>query len=303
MDEVNLLHVARLWLEGRSTADEQPVRQWPRAVRVVWVPLRDGRAYGVEFRDPAAFAGVLGAFAVAACGGPDAVRARAAATTYPDPRPHAGPLRRHRRLRVGRPGPLRLRAGDGRAGEARERAPADDRTERHLRTAVRPAPPGGTARGHALVQLGRRTCSYGRVGGLGPLPRIPPAALTVACHTCSYDRVTAHARGHALVQLGRRVRPATPPYSRPRPAPRAPAPPVRALSRVGGGSSPGRGAAGTLRPARPSVAGGAVAARRRGGLRCGALRVPCDVPATSLRRPGRQAVRPRSSLPGMTLPR
>ncbi|WP_236242175.1 hypothetical protein [Streptomyces sp. CC228A] len=87
MDEVNLLHVARLWLEGRSTADEQPVRQWPRAVRVVWVPLRDGRAYGVEFRDPAAFAEVLGAFAVAACGGPDAVRARAAATTYPDPRP------------------------------------------------------------------------------------------------------------------------------------------------------------------------------------------------------------------------
>ncbi|MDH2391166.1 hypothetical protein QCN29_20700 [Streptomyces sp. HNM0663] len=87
MGEVNLLHVARLWLEGQSTADGQPVRQWPRAVRVVWVPLRDDRAYGVEFRDPAPFAEVFGAFAVAACGGPGAVRARAATATYPEPRP------------------------------------------------------------------------------------------------------------------------------------------------------------------------------------------------------------------------
>ncbi|MFJ3961044.1 hypothetical protein [Streptomyces sp. NPDC090036] len=31
--------------------------------------------------------GAFGAFAVAACGGPDIVRARAAAETYPDPRP------------------------------------------------------------------------------------------------------------------------------------------------------------------------------------------------------------------------
>ncbi|MGW7079795.1 hypothetical protein [Streptomyces sp. NPDC054866] len=87
MEKVNLLHVARLWLEGRSTADDQPVLEWPRFDRVVWVPLRDGRAIGVEFRDPAAFAKIFGAFAVAACGGPDIVRARAAAETYPDPRP------------------------------------------------------------------------------------------------------------------------------------------------------------------------------------------------------------------------
>ncbi|MFE6251730.1 hypothetical protein, partial [Streptomyces niveus] len=65
MEKVNLLHVARLWLEGRSTADGQPVLEWPRFDRVVWVPLRDGRAFGVEFRDPAAFAKVFGAFAVA----------------------------------------------------------------------------------------------------------------------------------------------------------------------------------------------------------------------------------------------
>ncbi|MEU2385503.1 hypothetical protein ABZ606_12655 [Streptomyces sp. NPDC012461] len=87
MEKVNLLHVARLWLEGRSTADEQPVREWARRDRVVWVPLRDGRAFGVECRDPAAFAEVFGAFAVEACGGPDIVRARAAAETYPEPRP------------------------------------------------------------------------------------------------------------------------------------------------------------------------------------------------------------------------
>ncbi|WP_327265926.1 hypothetical protein OG444_35285 [Streptomyces sp. NBC_01232] len=87
MEKVNLLHVARLWLEGRSTADDQPVAQWRRCERGVWVPLLDGRAYGVEFRDPAAFAEAFGAFAVAACGGPDMVRARAAAETYPDPRP------------------------------------------------------------------------------------------------------------------------------------------------------------------------------------------------------------------------
>ncbi|MFC9266879.1 hypothetical protein ACFTXJ_03785 [Streptomyces zhihengii] len=87
MESVNLLHVARLWLEGRSTADDRPVAEWARVVRVVWVPLRDGRAYGVEIRDPAAFAGVFGAFAVEACGGPDVVRARAAAETYPEPRP------------------------------------------------------------------------------------------------------------------------------------------------------------------------------------------------------------------------
>ncbi|MFC8917747.1 hypothetical protein ACFT5C_18440 [Streptomyces sp. NPDC057116] len=87
MEDVNLLHVARLWLEGRSTADAQPVQQWIRSERVVWVPLLDGRAYGVEFRDPAAFAKVFGAFAVAACGGPDIVRARAAEAVYPEPRP------------------------------------------------------------------------------------------------------------------------------------------------------------------------------------------------------------------------
>ncbi|MFE4634458.1 hypothetical protein ACFRJ1_13940 [Streptomyces sp. NPDC056773] len=87
MEKVNLLHVARLWLDGWSTADEQPVGQWRRYDRVVWVPLRDGRAFGVEFRDPAAFAKVFGAFAVSACGGPDMVRARAATETYPDPRP------------------------------------------------------------------------------------------------------------------------------------------------------------------------------------------------------------------------
>ncbi|MBR8643735.1 hypothetical protein KEF29_41165 [Streptomyces tuirus] len=87
MEKVNLLHVALLWLEGRSTADDQPVLEWTRFDRVVWVPLRDGRAFGVEFRDPAAFAKVFGAFAVEACGGPDIVRARAAAETYPEPRP------------------------------------------------------------------------------------------------------------------------------------------------------------------------------------------------------------------------
>ncbi|MEE1758784.1 MULTISPECIES: hypothetical protein [unclassified Streptomyces] len=87
MEKVNLLHVARLWLEGLSTADHQPVLEWTRFDRVVWVPLRDGRAFGVEFRDPAAFAKVFGAFAVEACGGPDIVRARAATETYPNPRP------------------------------------------------------------------------------------------------------------------------------------------------------------------------------------------------------------------------
>ncbi|MCT9138570.1 hypothetical protein [Streptomyces violarus] len=87
MEKVNLLHVARLWLEGRSTADDQLVLEWARFDRVVWVPLRDGRAFGVEFRDPAAFAKVFDAFAVEACGGPGIVRARAAAETYPDPLP------------------------------------------------------------------------------------------------------------------------------------------------------------------------------------------------------------------------
>jgi hypothetical protein len=87
MEKVNLLHVGRLWLEGRSTADDQSVLDWPRLDRVVWVPLRDGRAFGVEFRDPAAFAKVFGAFAVEACGGPDIVRARTATETYPQPRP------------------------------------------------------------------------------------------------------------------------------------------------------------------------------------------------------------------------
>ncbi|MFE0787506.1 MULTISPECIES: hypothetical protein [Streptomyces] len=87
MEEVNLLHVARLWLEGRSTADDQPVLEWRRFDRVVWVPLLDGRAFGVEFRDPGAFAEVFGTFAVAACGGPEIVRARAATATYPEPRP------------------------------------------------------------------------------------------------------------------------------------------------------------------------------------------------------------------------
>ncbi|MGW2491373.1 hypothetical protein ACWCV9_29700 [Streptomyces sp. NPDC001606] len=87
MEKVNLLHAAQLWLEGRSTADDQPVGEWRRLDRVVWVPLLDGRALGVEFRDPAAFAKVFGAFAVEACGGADIVRARAAAATYPEPRP------------------------------------------------------------------------------------------------------------------------------------------------------------------------------------------------------------------------
>ncbi|MEU9717437.1 hypothetical protein [Streptomyces sp. NPDC047976] len=87
MQQVNLLHVARLWLEGRSTADGRPVAEWARRDRVVWVPLLDGRAFGVEFRDPAAFAEAFGAFAVVACGGPDVVRARAAVATYPDPLP------------------------------------------------------------------------------------------------------------------------------------------------------------------------------------------------------------------------
>ncbi|AXE90918.1 hypothetical protein [Streptomyces sp. Go-475] len=87
VENVNLLHVARLWLEGRSTADDQPVLEWKRSDRVVWVPLRDGRAFGVEFRDPAAFAKVFGDFAVTACGGPDMVRARAAAEIYPEPVP------------------------------------------------------------------------------------------------------------------------------------------------------------------------------------------------------------------------
>ncbi|MFF7312774.1 hypothetical protein [Streptomyces sp. NPDC008137] len=87
MENVNLLHVARLWLEGRSTADDQPVSDWARLDRVVWIPLLDGRAFGVEFRDPAAFAKVFGAFAIEACGGPDIVRARAATETYPEPRP------------------------------------------------------------------------------------------------------------------------------------------------------------------------------------------------------------------------
>ncbi|MFE8938888.1 hypothetical protein ACFYNX_15505 [Streptomyces sp. NPDC007872] len=85
MDRINLLHVARLWLEDRSTADDRPVREWPRSDRVVRVPLHDGRAYGVEFRDPAAFARAFGDFAVTACGGPEAVRT--ALTAYPDPRP------------------------------------------------------------------------------------------------------------------------------------------------------------------------------------------------------------------------
>jgi hypothetical protein len=87
MEQVNLLHVARLWLEGRSTADGLPVLEWIPRDRVVWVPLLDGRAYGVEFRDPAAFAKVFGAFAVETCGGPEMVRARAATATYPEPRP------------------------------------------------------------------------------------------------------------------------------------------------------------------------------------------------------------------------
>ncbi|MFF8830823.1 hypothetical protein [Streptomyces sp. NPDC015131] len=87
MEQVNLLHVARLWLDGRSTADAQPVREWRRAERGVWVPLWDGQAYGLEFRDPAAFAQVFGTFAVEACGGPDSVRAQAATARYPEPRP------------------------------------------------------------------------------------------------------------------------------------------------------------------------------------------------------------------------
>ncbi|MGQ3548543.1 hypothetical protein [Streptomyces rochei] len=87
METVNLLYAARLWLDGRSTADDRPVREWPRSERVVWVPLRDGRAFGVEFRDPAAFARVFGAFAVEACGGPDIVRARAATESCPEPLP------------------------------------------------------------------------------------------------------------------------------------------------------------------------------------------------------------------------
>ncbi|WP_437000760.1 hypothetical protein [Streptomyces sp. enrichment culture] len=84
---MNLLHVARLWLEGRSTLDDHPVSEWVRIDRMVWVPLQDGQAFGVEFRDPAAFAKVFGIFAVAACGGPEIARARTAAETYPEPRP------------------------------------------------------------------------------------------------------------------------------------------------------------------------------------------------------------------------
>ncbi|MFD5648881.1 hypothetical protein [Streptomyces sp. NPDC127039] len=87
MAKVNLLHVARLWMDERSTLADQPVSEWIRVDRVVWVPLQDGQAFGVEFRDPAAFAKVFGAFAVAACGGPEIVRARAASATYPEPRP------------------------------------------------------------------------------------------------------------------------------------------------------------------------------------------------------------------------
>ena len=87
LEKVNLLHVARLWLDGLSTADDQPVLDWTRSDRVVWVPLWDGRAFGVEFRDPAAFVKVFGAFAVGACGGPEVVRAKAATATYPEPRP------------------------------------------------------------------------------------------------------------------------------------------------------------------------------------------------------------------------
>ncbi|GGT30292.1 hypothetical protein GCM10010286_64300 [Streptomyces toxytricini] len=51
------------------------------------MPLRDGQAFGAEFRDPAAFARVFGDFVVQACGGPDAVRARAATKTCPRARP------------------------------------------------------------------------------------------------------------------------------------------------------------------------------------------------------------------------
>ncbi len=69
----------------RSATSHPP--KWTRFDRVVRVPLRDGRTFGVEFRGPAAFTKVFGAFAVEARGGPDIVRARAAAETYPDPRP------------------------------------------------------------------------------------------------------------------------------------------------------------------------------------------------------------------------
>ncbi|MET9253824.1 hypothetical protein [Streptomyces sp. NPDC003717] len=53
----------------------------------MWVPLLDGSAVGVEFRDPAAFAKTFRAFTVESCGGPDVVRARAASASYPEPRP------------------------------------------------------------------------------------------------------------------------------------------------------------------------------------------------------------------------
>ncbi|MFC7817095.1 hypothetical protein ACFUTR_20915 [Streptomyces sp. NPDC057367] len=117
MEKVNPPHVARLWMRGRSTADDQPVREWARFDRVVWVPLRDGRAFGVELRDPAAFAEVFGAFAVDACGGPDIVRARAAAETCTGAAPRARPPRRRRRLRAGPPGHLQLTAGPGTGGD------------------------------------------------------------------------------------------------------------------------------------------------------------------------------------------
>ncbi|WP_247701930.1 hypothetical protein [Streptomyces sp. F63] len=85
--DVDPLAVVVLLQERQDLGDDQPVGEWKRFDRVVWVPLRDGQAFGVEFRDPAAFAKVFGAFAVAACGGPDNVRARAATETYPEPRP------------------------------------------------------------------------------------------------------------------------------------------------------------------------------------------------------------------------
>ncbi|MGX1508277.1 UNVERIFIED_CONTAM: hypothetical protein RKD43_006902 [Streptomyces graminofaciens] len=113
MEEVNLLHVARLWLEGLSTADDQPVPEWIRSDRVVWVPLRDGRAFGVEFRDPASFAKAFGALrgrVVRWTGG----RPRESRSgNLPGAAPDAGPLRR-RRLLAGCPGHLQLRAGGAR---------------------------------------------------------------------------------------------------------------------------------------------------------------------------------------------
>lgn len=154
MEKVNLLHVALLWLEGRSTADEQPVREWARRDRVVWVPLRDGRAFGVEFRVPAAFVEVFGAFAVEACGGPDIVRARAAAETYPEPRP------------------VRPRPAEGAGSSWADVLRPARRRRRHSRVALRTdARAGARAARHAGTRHGPGRAAAHRAAQFGRLHR------------------------------------------------------------------------------------------------------------------------------------